>query len=242
MIPLQELRPVADALRKGALSIPDSLPGAQGTAWMECEVNVAATAVAALVFLLLLKDLFTLTAPILGCMVRWRGNIDIEHSVRLSRERNLAAAAALPVLCLLANRFHLYFPGFISSLPAAWQAAATLGAVLGWLLLHKLMHVFLRPARIDQESWKAAERCWSNYFLLMMAVMLPLTGILLACGCPDPAVKVTLWVVCGLSFTVTLVRKWQILASVCNYLTSFLYLCALEIIPAAALVVSAIAL
>ena len=243
MIPLQDILPAGDAFREGVLLMDGSLPAAAASqGWLDCPVNAALATVAALLLLLQLGEFYSLLPSLAGCLIRWRGNIQVEHSIHQRGQRNLMAASALLAFCLLANRFAVFNPRFVAELSREWQAAAVAGAASAYLLLRALLHAPLRPAKMDRESWKASEHALFNYFLLMMAVLLPLVGILLVAGCGEGVVRVVTLCICSVAFLLLLVRKWQILGSSCTILGTFLYLCGLELIPAAALIAAALAL
>jgi len=65
-------------------------------------------------------------------------------------------------------------------------------------------------------------------------------GILYLVGADDLTVKTFLLIETGVTYLLYLLRRGQILSGSCNPLTTFLYLCGLELLPAALLVVPAV--
>ena len=243
MFPLQDILPAGDAFREGVLLMDGSLPAAAAAGgWLACPVNAVLATAAVILFLLQLGELYSLLPSLAGCLIRWRGNIQVEHSIHQRGQRNLMAAAALLGFCLLANRFRFFNPRLVASLPCQWQVAAVAGFALGYLILRIVLHASFRPRRMDREAWKASGSALYNYFLLMMVVLLPVVGAMLVTGCGDGAVRVVTLCICSAAFLLFLVRKWQILGSSCTILATFLYLCGLELIPAAALIAAALVL
>ncbi|MBR1869224.1 MAG: DUF4271 domain-containing protein [Bacteroidales bacterium] len=244
MLALQDILPAGQAFREGSLDLPATAPSVAEVAapWIGNEVNSAILALAAVLLLSVMRDLKDLAPAISGCAIRWRGNLDIEHSVHLSRERNWAAMTASLFFCIIANRFAVYDPGFIRGLPAGWRLPATAGAFIGYLLVRWLAHRPFHPRKMDSEARKATYSCFFNYMLLLSATLLPTAAVLLITGASVPVSKVIIIAECSIFFILALVRKWQILKSNCSFFVSFLYLCALEILPAAMMVTSAVAL
>jgi hypothetical protein len=75
-----------------------------------------------------------------------------------------------------------------------------------------------------------------------MLVLLVTVGILALIGLDYSIVRLVLYGETALVYLLFLSRCAQILSLSCNHLRTFLYLCALEILPAALLVVSAVVL
>jgi hypothetical protein len=67
-------------------------------------------------------------------------------------------------------------------------------------------------------------------------------GILYLAGVDDLIINRFLLIESGVIYLIYLLRRGQILSLSCNPLTTFLYLCGLELLPTALLVVSAVIL
>lgn len=209
------------------------------SAWAEITVNrilvIAATALA----LMALKDYLRLLSLLGGALIRSRGNIEIEHSVSRARSRNRCAIAGLFMVPLLISRYNLYPATILNSIPKEYSAATFAGILIAYLLLRGLLyHIFL-PRKLDHESRKATHSALYNYFLCALPLLLATVGVMHIFNVPDAAIRWALWVE-GLCFIcLSLMRKGQILRGKYSSLKSFLYLCALEMLPLACLVIPA---
>jgi hypothetical protein len=75
-----------------------------------------------------------------------------------------------------------------------------------------------------------------------MLLVLPTLGILYVFHAPDTLVRTFFYVELSVVYALYLVRRVQILSLSCRSLTTFLYLCALELLPSVLLIVSAVVL
>ena len=87
-----------------------------------------------------------------------------------------------------------------------------------------------------------AYRVGHTYFILLMLLALTTVGVLYLVGVDEVMVKRFLLVEAGVAYLLYLLRKGQILSASCKPLTTFLYLCALELLPACLLAGSAMIL
>ena len=69
-----------------------------------------------LIVLLLLRQLVGIVPSLLACVIRWKENVNLEASVKLSRDRDYIALAMIAPFCLMAFRYRLYSPGFLEGL------------------------------------------------------------------------------------------------------------------------------
>jgi hypothetical protein len=178
---------------------------------------------------------------LLDSMFRARGSSALEGSVRVSHDRNLIALVLLIPAVLAAFRYRLWDPSFLARFSPDARLGLLAGAIVAFLLLRFLMHLWLKPRR-HADTWWLGYRTGYTWFILLMLVMLPTVGILDLAHVNPLTVKWFILVELGLVYALFLIRKAQILALSCNPLLTFLYLCGLEILPASMLVVSAMLL
>ena len=178
---------------------------------------------------------------LLDSMFRARGSSALEGSVRVSHDRNLIALVLLIPAVVVTFRFRLWDPSFLSRFSPDARFGLVAAAVAVFLLLRYLLHLWLRPRR-HADSWWLGYRTGHTWFILLMLLLLPTVGILDLVNINDLTVKWFILVELGFVYALFLIRKAQILALSCNPLLTFLYLCALEILPASMLVVSALLL
>jgi hypothetical protein len=172
---------------------------------------------------------------------RVRGSAALEGSIRVSQDRNLVALVLTIPAVMLVYRYKLYFPSLLQELDPNLQLAGIFLALLAYCLLRHFVYLWLRPRR-RYETFRQAHRVGYTYFILLMLVLLVTVGLLSLIGLEDGVVRLVLYGETAFVYLLFLFRCAQILSLSCNQLRTFLYLCALEILPAALLVVSAVVL
>ena len=185
---------------------------------------------------------FMSLAPLLfDSLFRARGSVSLENSVRYSNDRRLVASVLLIPAALLTYRYRLYDADFLLGLSEGWRLLAILGVFLVYAIVRLLIYSLLMPRR-NNDFYRLARRTSYTYFILLVNLALVSTGILALFRCEDAVIRQVLYAETILLYLSFLVRRAQILALSCNPLRTFLYLCGLEIVPTAALVVSAVLL
>lgn len=210
--------------------------------WIELPINRILVVAAMALALLVLRDYLKLLPLLSGSIVRYRGNIEIEHSVNQARSRNRCALVALFILALLTDRYKLYPANFLVAISPCRQALATLGILVAYIILRVIGFRSIRLSKLDSESRKAAHTAIYNYFLAFLPLMLASVGILWVFKAGDAVVLWTLWAEIFVFMWLTLRREGQILSTKYSPLKTFLYLCALEALPFACLVIPAVLL
>ena len=120
------------------------------------------------------------------------------------------------------------------------ERPATVGVFLAYLLLRTVCSALIRPPRLSGTAADAVRRSPWNYFILLTLLMLLTVGLLYIFRPSDTVVRITLYAETALFFLLSLLRSGQILASGFSGLTTILYLCGLELLPAAALAACAV--
>ena len=199
-------------------------------------------AVAFVLAAILFLPRFLSLAPLLfDSLFRARGSVSLESSVRASNDRRLVAAVLLLPAALITYHYRLYDAAFLRDLSEGWRLLAVLGVIWAYAMVRLAIYRILKPRR-NNEFFVLARRTSYTYFILMMIVALVSVGILSLFRSPAPVIRQVLYTEFILFYFSFLLRRAHILGLSCNPLRTFLYLCALEIIPTAALVVSAILL
>ena len=227
-----------ELFRSGTLEMSASpLSGfVPGPAWEDLPGNRILAVLAIVLLILALPDIFRI-APHLGyAFSRSHGAADLEHSLGTARTRNTVALLLLLPFCLAADRYALARPDFRSGIPDAWSPALTLGLFAAYLLLRRLCHLLFRPRRLSAEQCAALQHNPANYFIPLTALMLLGSGILALFGASDALIRsVSYWEIAALMLF-ALFRSGQILGAHCTGFATIMYLCGLEIVPAAVLV------
>lgn len=211
-----------------------------GLAWGEVLTNRILICVAVGLMILSLLDILRVFPHLLFCLRRSYGSENIEHSIAVTRLRNRCAFVAALPFCLIADYFGIYRGTLLDFSGQQWSALAVMVLLLVYLLIRKLISLVIRPRNIGGEKYNAVRHCLWNYFILLVLNLLFILAPIRLLGV---SWDVSGWVflsVTGLFYLVALYREAQILSSVCNGLQTILYLCALELVPAAVLVVPAV--
>ena len=197
--------------------------------------------VSVLLGIVLLKRFIQFFPYMADCVLRARGGLALEKSVRTSTDRDILAIALLLPADLLMYRYRLYDPAFLQGLSPNLYMLSMLGILMVYVLLRLAMYLLLKPhRRID--FYRLAHKADYTYFVLLMLLLLFTVGILSLTPCNDLTVRRFIYIETIAVYTVFLLRKAQILSMSCNPLRTFLYLCGLEFLPTSLLVLSAVLL
>lgn len=204
--------------------------------WTDVLTNRILFIVALLLIMHYLLDLFRLTPPLLYSYSRARGAEALEQSMGTARVRNHIALCLTLPFCLIVDRFQLLRPAFIDHLPAEWSTPATIGLILSFLLLRGLCYLFIRVYHLDKKVAVTARHNLYNYPMLVLPLLLLTAAFLPLFHVPEETTRsIMRWTITGI-WVVATWRTGQILHAYCSGFSTFLYLCALEIVPAAVLV------
>lgn len=233
-----------ELFRQGRLEMSAApLPEFQAPAeWNDLLPNKIAIVLSVVLVLIYLKDIIRLIPPLLYALDRKRGGESLEYNVSAARMRNTVALIYTLPFCLIADYCGAYRPGFWSMVPPEWSSAATLGVMLAYFLLRRLCYAAIRPGKMSAESLATLKHSLYNYFIALVSVAVPTIGILPLFSVREDIIRTVFLALTGLAFAFATVRAWQILKSRRSPLPTILYLCGLEILPAAAVVASAVLL
>lgn len=233
-----------ELFRQGRLEMSAApLPEIQTPAeWNDLLPNKIAIVLSVVLVLIYLKDIIRLIPPLLYALDRKRGGESLEYNVSAARMRNTVALIYTLPFCLIADYCGAYRPGFWSMVPPEWSSAATLGVMLAYFLLRRLCYAAIRPGKMSAESLATLKHSLYNYFIALVSVAVPTIGILPLFSVREDIISTVFLALTGLAFAFATVRAWQILKSRRSPLPTILYLCGLEILPAAAVVASAVLL
>ena len=228
--------------KSGRLLLETSIPAdaplpEEPASWL---VNVLVVAFAVLA-IALLKRFLQVVPYMSDSFLRVRGSAALEGSIRVSQDRNLAALVLSIPAILVTYRYRLFNPSVLQELDPNFQLAGVALVLLSYVLIRHMIFLWVRPNH-HGDVFRQAHRVAYTYFVFLMLLVLITVGILALAGVDDTLSRYILYGETGLVFLLFLYRSSQILSLSCNRLRTFLYLCALEILPAALLVVSAVVL
>ena len=227
-----------ELFRQGTLEMSATPLGdlAGAPAWGGILTNQLLAVLAVILLVAALPDFFRLLPDLLYSFDRSRGAAALEHSIGQARTRNLIALACALPFCLIADRYALWRPDFWQAVPAAWSAPAALGGMAAFLLVREFFYLLARPRRLSGEESDTLHHAPYNFFILLTILMLTSVGILtLVHGREEFIRKLLLWET-AVVWLLAVIRSGQFLGTFCNVFSTFLYLCALELIPAALMV------
>lgn len=232
------IRPAEEAFKAGYLQMP-TVPTADFQTtypWAEYPVNTILV-VASIVFFLFVLDSFLHCAPyVFRCCTMPRDNFRIEDSVPLVRSRNWTFFSTLLPFSLIASRYGFFDLDLIMEQPAEWKSLLVYAFFLLFILLRYIIYKIATPIRGNLEPYRVAHRSAMNFFIVYTILMLVTTAVLKLLNVDlSTAQQVFLWET-AIIYILYLLVKTQIFASSYGLLRTFLYLCGLELLPAAALV------
>ena len=231
-----------DPFKSGQLLLPDTPPEAVVATGENLSLAASLlVAVSVLLFLLALRSFLNVLPYLADSILRARGSAALENSVRVSRDRNLVAAVFLIPAILLIYRYRLFDIAWFGTLSPDMRLAAVAGVFIVYLFIRFLMYRWLRPRR-RYDDYQMAYLAGFTFFILLMMLALLTVGFCYVFHLSDLTIKTFLLVETGVMYLLYLFRRGQILSMSCNSLTTFLYLCGLELLPTALLVVPAVIL
>ena len=196
--------------------------------------------ISVLICLTLLKRFTAIFPSLMACIIRWKESVNLEASVKLSNDRDKLAFAMLMPFCLVADRFCLYEPRFLSGFDDDMKLAITIGVFLVYFMVRAIVAKFYRPKGRSSKCYKIADKSALTFFIILTLILLAMGSVMTFLDVEPVMIKsAMLWVSAGI-YALSLLRKTQIFVSGCSIFTAFLYLCALEIFPTGILVVSAL--
>ena len=192
------------------------------------------------VMMFALRTLVEVFPSLMACLIRAKESINLEASVQLSRGRNiLSVCLALPFFLVVWQR-GLYMPSFMDSLDENLRFCVIIGIFLTLVLLRMMLERIMKPKTVNSKTYATACKTDRTFFSLLTLILLAMGGIMSIFSTPaDVVTNAMLWVSAAI-YLIYIRRKTQILTSSASFFASFLYLCALDLIPTGAVVASAI--
>ena len=191
------------------------------------------------IFLLCVRSFFKIIPSLGDCIMRWKGNLDLEDSLQLSGSRDLTAVVLFVPTCLVAYSHNLYNPDYMSGLPPAIGFAALCGSMLAYILLRAFLNWQLEMGAYKSKTFTAANSAFYNFTIILFLIMLPIGGIFRVLTGNEDLTRLVILHIIAVTYLIYVFRRGQIFASACNPFTTFLYLCGLELLPTTVLVLSA---
>ena len=209
---------------------------ASALVWSDLLVNRVAVILAIVLLLIEISDILTLFPHLMRCLPFWKGNMELEHSVSVSRTRNTVALVAAVLFCIVADAYSIFNPSWRGLAPPEYSLLITAAIMVGAVLLRGLLYL-ISPLRSRTAEYPCTVRhTFFNYFILF-ALLAVVTAVLMAAfGVGVRAARVVLLAEAAAFYLFDILRTSQILSSRYGVFATFLYLCALEFLPAGILI------
>ena len=189
-----------------------------------------------------LRKYITIFPSLVGCIIRWKENINLEDSTKLCLARNHLYVLLLVPFCLVAAKFRIYNPEIISGLPDLYRFLCIAGTFLLYLLTKQGLQKFVRFGKIQEKSFRAAINSFRTYFVIFVTIILASIGISELADLSEDISKNIIIYELSIIYGIFLFRKAQIFINSCSLISGILYLCTLEILPTGILIALAIVL
>ncbi len=206
--------------------------------WIDYPLNWIGVSVSAVLFIISLKMFVELLPYLWGGMWWEKMILNLEASVSKTRDRNRLFSVCILPFCLLVSKYHFFTPRFMAPLGEGLSVLGVVGAVAAFFLLRWLISIIIssQDPKMSSERAKVSSRSIMNFWIMGCVgcgiVAIPLSSL----GVNTLTIRHILIVIGIFIYLLFLVRRTQILLNFCNHLKAFLYLCALELIPLAAMV------
>ena len=204
--------------------------------WADYPLNRWLVIASVLILLACINNFISLMPYLAKALVEWKANIRLEASMPRVRSRNTICMCLMLPFCLIAGRYGLVDMDVFSFCPENLKILTVAGTLAAYFLLRETACLVCRPRKGESAAYKSAKSCERNYFILIVFLLLATTGAMTIFKADDQTIRQVLLVELGVLYLFTLVMKSQILSSSCNPFSTFLYLCALEIIPTGILI------
>lgn len=231
---LQQARPAYEAFIRGKLA--EGTDAVTGSGWSLVSGLTATdcwmTGICLLLVIAYFRSFLSVYPHISNGIANWRKFVSMENNLRLCRERDTVWLVSLLIFCISASILDILPTHFLTTIPAWSKILAVSGIILCTFLLRYCLIAVIPVRRSDHETVMAAHSILKNMIIAISPAMLFL--LLLATiseGCFEGSGKIWLYLT-GAMWFIFIIRKYQIMSGGNGQFRAFLYLCAVEILPA----------
>ncbi len=193
--------------------------------------------ISVIIMITLLRRLVNIFPTLMSCLARWKESVNLEGSVKNIYDRNILALSMVIPFCLVADRFRLYDLSFMEGFSGNIRLGITLGIFFAYVMVRALASMMAHPHGGKKKTYEIADKASYTFFIILTAVLIAAGGLLSFINIDDSVIRSAMLWISAFIYALYLLRKYQIFASSFSIFTSFLYLCALEIIPTGLLIV-----
>ncbi|MGN0201609.1 MAG: hypothetical protein ACI399_01725 [Candidatus Cryptobacteroides sp.] len=190
-----------------------------------------------LLFITGMRSFHNICPYLVRSVFRWKYATELEDSLQLSRSRNHIALILAVPCCMLAYSYSLYELDIFSDLSPSMKLLATCGILLMQVPIRAFLNWQFKVTGSGSKAFLTARGLFYNYTILLFLLLFTAGAASMALT-RDPLFtkRLLLWLT-GITYCLYVIRKGQIFLSACNPFVSFLYLCGLELLPSAILVI-----
>lgn len=233
---LQRLaHPIDSAFVEGILLLPteakEAVEAVSPGHWEDSMTLIIFAAVSLLVGMTMIQRLINIMPSLLGCLIRWKECLNLEASAQLSRDRNIVARFVPIPLCMVAANYSLWEIDLMEKLGPGMRFLCTFGAFLLYLGMRFGLTALLRPRSTSNRTYNVATKAFDTFLITATILTLFSAAVMGVFRCEYELIRTVLFYeICGI-YAIHFLRKAQILDSSMSLFSTFLYLCALEILP-----------
>lgn len=234
------LHPVDSAFVGGSVPVSEALDAAVSSVFGGASLLSVLTVVSAFLFLCSLRKVVEVFPCQVGAFLRSRELVNLENSAVLSRSRSIVSLASIIPFVTLAAKYRLYDPHFLSGLSGNAYVFSVMGLTVAFILFREAVFFLLSPKRLEGRMRNAVRKSPWTFFISITETGFLTSGILSLFRLPCNSVKAVIITLFSILYVIYSVRKIQVLRVGCNFIQTFSYLCALEVLPTGILVASAL--
>lgn len=190
-----------------------------------------------------LRTIAGITPSLTACALRWKESVNLEESLGLVRERDITYFILIPPSLLLCSRFNILGFDFAADMGPDLRLAFYAGVAAAYALIRFIPQKLMGHGHCSPRLYAAFLHSFRNFASVAAILCLTAAGI---CDLLHIVPELLTAQICGGIaagvYILYIIRKGQILGSINGAVTTFLYLCGLELLPAGLLAAAAVLL
>jgi len=226
------IRPIEEAFKGGRLMMPSS-PNPDLVSFSQQTIAIPTVLVllSVVLIILILRDLFETVPVLCKAVFRTKVNLNYEHSIHNTIERNRIFGVMILPFCLIAYYSNTLIPSWMPSIPKHLFPIVPLAVWGSYLLLRKLLFSILRMEHMSYDERQTVHNIQKNIFIVFSILIFVSCIPMLLLGASRDATSMVFCVEVIAMTAFTMIRVFNVLRMKYSIFVSILYLCVLEIIP-----------
>ena len=199
----------------------------------------AISIISLLLVITMLRKIVNILPQVFKCALRSKESTNLDSDVKSSLDRDITAAVFIIPFCLTISRYDIINFRFMEGMSQELCLGITAAVFVSYTLFRIFTSKLFQPRR-HRLSPRVKDRSERTFFIMISICTLACSWIMNIMNAEPETIRNTIIWISAAIYLLYLVRKFQIFSSYCSVFTSFLYLCALEIIPTGTLVVTVV--